>query len=273
MNKRQLHVSGINLLSRCGIAFENRYLKEIKTPRSVSLAVGTAVDRSVTCDLTEKKDKGSLLCDSDVLDIARDAAVAEMDLGDVAVDGQDEEDGWRASKGDVVDAAVDMAGFHHREAAPDINPTHVQRAWVLDIAGMEMQLAGTIDVQEGFSSIRDTKTSGKSPAKDTADKSLQLTTYSLAVRQLDGRIPDKVVLDYVIRTPKRKDVKLVQLESKRIDADLSHLIARVQAAEAVIKSGVFSPAPPDAWWCSQKMCGYWNICPYAARPVSVRVAA
>lgn len=271
--KQQLHVSGMNLLSRCGIAFENRYIKEIKTPRSVSLALGTAVDRAVTCDLTSKKDSGELLPDSDVLDIARDAAVSEMETGDVAVDGQDEDEGWTASKGAIVDAAVDMAGFHHREAAPDINPTHVQRAWVLDIAGLDMQLAGTIDVQEGSRSIRDTKTSGKSPAKDTADKSLQLTMYSLAVRQLDGKIPDKVALDYVVRTPKRKDVKLVQLESKRVDADLNHLIARVQAAEAVIKSGVFSPADPTAWWCSQRFCSYWNACPYAARPVSVRVAA
>jgi hypothetical protein len=267
--KTQLHVSGLNLLSRCGIAFEYRYLRRVPEIRSVSLAVGSAVDRAVTADLTEKKDSGKLLRADEVQDIARDALLEEWQRGDIVVNEEDAEDGWSGSKGDAVDASVDMAGFHHKAAAPAIEPTAVQRKWVLDINGLDLQLAGTIDIQEGLQSLRDTKTSAKSPVRDLADKSLQLTTYSLAVRQIDGAIPEAVGLDYIVRTPKRKELKLVQLESKRTDADMSHLVRRIEQAARVIRSGMFSPAPPDAWWCSKKFCSYWAVCPFAARPVSV----
>jgi hypothetical protein len=73
----------------------------------------------------------------------------------------------------------------------------------------------------------------------------------------------------VVRTPKRKEMKLVTLESKRTAEDLPHLARRIQSAVQVMESGLFTPAPVDAWWCSKRFCGYWNICPYAARPVSV----
>lgn len=269
MSRFQLHVSGLNLLAKCGIAFEKRYIQGIPEPRSVSLVVGSAVDRSVSLDLTNKKDAGALLPEDAVRDIARDAMNEEWGRGDVVVSEEDVDDGWKGSQGDAVDAAVDMAAFHHEYAAPLITPSHVQRAWVLDIDGIDVQLAGTIDVQESLTRIRDTKTSAKSPGKDTADKSLQLTTYALAVRTLDGKIPDSVQLDYVVRTPKRQDLKLVQLQSKRTDADLPHLVRRIQAAADVMKSGVFTPAPVDAWWCTKKFCGYWQTCPYAAHPVSI----
>lgn len=266
----QLHVSGMNLLTRCGVAFANRYLLHMPEPRSVSLIVGSAVDRSVSRDLTEKKDTGSLLADSDVKDIARDSTVEEWNSGDVQMSEEDKEDGWTAKQGDAVDAAVDLASLHHEKNAPSIEPTHIQRAWVLDTP-LGIQLAGTIDIQEGMRSIRDTKTSGKSPNKDTAALSLQLTTYAMAVNALDGGIPAKVGLDYLVRTPKRKELKLVQLESVRRPEDFQHLVNRVQIAAKIIESGIFTPAPIDSWVCSKRFCGYWETCPYAAHPVMVQV--
>lgn len=266
----QLHVSGLNLLAKCGIAFENRYLKHIEETRSVSLIVGSAVDRSVASDLNEKKDTGLLLSESDVKDIARDATVEEWQAGDVQVSEEDADDGWSPARDDAVDAAVGLAGLHHSSNAPQLEPTHVQRKWVLDTP-LGIQLAGTIDIQEGMKSIRDTKTSAKSPNKDTAALSLQLTTYAMAVDALDGGIPAMVGLDYLVRTPKRKDLKLVQIESTRNKSDFQHLVNRVAVAARIIESGVFTPAPVDSWWCSRKFCSYWSLCPYAARPVSVLI--
>ena len=57
--------------------------------------------------------------------------------------------------------------------------------------------------------IRDTKTSAKSPVPSfldgndkagTADDSEQLTAYAVASHVVDGRLPDKMVLDYLVRT-------------------------------------------------------------------------
>lgn len=266
-SKFQLHVSALNTLSKCGIQFENRYILGQKTPSNASMAVGTAVDRSVTRNLGEKITSGVLLPVEQVRDIARDALVEEWSTG-VEVAEEDAEEG-AASRDAAIDMSVDLAGLHHRAAAPGIIPTHVQREWVLDIDGLPIQLAGTIDIQEGATSIRDTKTSGKSPMKTMADTSLQLTTYALAVKAHDGRIPGIVALDYLVRTPARKEMKLVQLVSKRVDSDMPHLLERVNQASRMIETGVFMPAPVDSWWCSMKFCPYFKSCKYAARPVSV----
>lgn len=267
MSKFQLHVSGLNLLSKCGIAFERRYINGERTPTSVSAAVGIAVDRSVTEDLGNKIQSGDLLPFEQVADIARDELVRTWEK--VEAQPEDTEDGIDFSRDKAIDRAVVMSTFHRSELAPRIQATHVQRAWTLDIRGLPVQLAGTIDVQEGSRSIDDTKTCAKTPAKDLADKSLQLTTYALAVKAHDGAIPDAVRLDYIVMTPKRGDVKLVQLTSRRTVEDFNPFLARVAQASRQIEAGVFTPADPNSWACSKKFCSFWDSCPYAVRPVSV----
>ncbi len=299
--KLQLHVSGLNTLARCGIAFERRYIRGERTPRSPRLVIGSAVDRTVSADLTQKMDSGALMPDGDVQDLAHDCLVKEWESDEVVVTGQDREEGMTGSKADAIDASVSLSTLYHKKLAPKVQPTHVQRPWVLDVDGMAMplQIAGTIDVQElvqiqefgtppesglnrrqyasalrgnGLVRIRDTKTSGKSPNAKTADESLQLTTYALATLQIDGVMPAEVVLDYLVRTPKKHKLSLVQLRSSRTVDHLSHLMHRIEAAANILKQGTFSPAPPDSWWCSEKWCDFWPTCPYAARPVSVPTA-
>lgn len=258
------------MLSKCGVAFERRYIQGEKTPASPSMIVGTAVDRAVRKNLQNKIDAGILLPGDVVSDTARDALNEQWAEGVNASDDDAEEVGQ--SKGEAVDAAVSLALFHHREAAPILQPIHVARSWTMDVKGLDIQLAGEIDIQEA-DSIRDTKTSGKSPVKTAADVSLQLTTYALAARQFDGKIPERLMLDYVVRTPKRHELKLVQLETKRSWRDLNHLAERVYRTSTLIERGAFTPAPTDAWWCSKKYCGYFDSCKFAARPVTVQQTA
>lgn len=269
LGKFQLHVSGLNTLSKCGIQFEERYILGKRTPSSVSAAIGTAVDASVTTNLQEKIGSGLLLPEEQVKDIARDALLREWAASEVEESPEDAEDGIEFSRDKAIDRSVTLAGFHYENLAPIIKPTHVQRAWTLDIRGLPIQLAGTIDVQEGLDSINDTKTSAKSPVKTLADNSLQLTTYALAVKAHDGQIPKAVRLDYLVMTPKRGDTKLVQLQSSRTDKDFGPLLERVYQAHRQIESGIFTPAPPDAWWCSKKFCPFFSNCRFAVRPISV----
>ena len=267
----QLHVSGLNLLARCGERFRRRYIDGEKTPPSVSMAAGTAVDAGVTYDLTTKILTGALAPDDAVLDCARDAAASEWERG-VVLNQEDAEDGLKGSKDELIDAAVSLAGLHHQKLAPVLQPTRVQRPWVLDITGLPgtaLQLAGTIDIQEGTRAIRDTKTSAKSPNGDTADISLQLTTYALAMERFEGTIPAMVGLDYLVRTPTRKQLKVVSLESTRTVGDFDHLLERVAHASLIIQSGIFTPAPLESWWCSAKHCPYHPTCRFARRPIVV----
>jgi hypothetical protein len=149
-------------------------------------------------------------------------------------------------------------------------------------------LAGTIDIHEKFDGarmirneedemlarsvenvVRDTKTSGKSPAAGIADESDQLTEYALAIHVLEGRLPDRLVLDYLVST---KTPKIVSVPTTRTEDDIEVFYNRLVATIYSIHTGVFVPTKATDWRCSQKWCGYFDICPYAKKPKTAMVS-
>lgn len=151
-----------------------------------------------------------------------------------------------------------------------------------------LDLAGEQDIVEDFPilsgvgglTIRDTKTSGKSPVKSLmdgnkspgiADDSDQLTAYALASLVFDKKLPDLMVLDYLVYTPARHDTKYVPTKTVRDMDDVNVFLNRFANAVHAYKRGIFVPAKPDWWGCSERYCGYWNMCPYAKRRTQMLV--
>lgn len=275
--KPQLHYSALDTYSKCGEQYRRRYIEGEKIPPGIALIVGTAVDKSVSKDLVSKRDTKVLLTLDEVKSEAFDAFGKSWDQGirvtKEDLDGRD----LGAFKGENIDKAIRLSELHHRELAPSIEPLHVQREWAIDI-GEDFDIVGTIDVQTEEKTnvvtfkgpqlrvgIIDTKTAGKSPPADQAEKSLQLTAYSFAVKVLDNRMPDYVGLNFLVdnKTPVVK-----QLRSVRTELDFEPFLARVHAATEGTRKGVFIPARPDDWWCNQRWCGYFDTCGYVRRPVS-----
>ncbi|MDM7994661.1 MAG: PD-(D/E)XK nuclease family protein [Acidobacteriota bacterium] len=261
--KPQLHVSGLETLSKCGIQFENIYIRNLREAPGISLLVGKATHRVVEKNLRHKIQHKALLSFEEVKDTARDALVSEWNSGEVRLDEDELKLGLKAVKDQAIDKSVRLSGLHHKELAPVLNPTHVERKWCIELPGYPMDLAGTLDIQEGSASVRDTKTSAKTPSKTIADESLQLTAYALAVKVIDGIEISEVKLDYLIDI---KEPKKETFSSKR-DADhFKALLARVERAVKVIEKGAFFPARETDWWCSEKYCGFFRTCPYVRRP-------
>lgn len=263
MTKPQYHPSGLETWSACGEQFRRRYIEGEKTPPPAAMVVGCAVDRGVRADLGHKIETGELLPTEAAKDAARDALESEWQ-GEVLLDEGE-------SKGSSIDKTVGLAGLHHSEIAPALEPTHVARKCVLEVEGCGFQLAGEIDVQEGSKSIRDTKTRKRPPVVSEADNSLQLTAYSLFAKVADGRPPDFVALDVLVETPKTKKRKTVILRSTRDQQDYQAFLNRVAIMDDAIKKGVFHPARQDDWRCSEKWCGYFDTCRYARSPKTVSV--
>lgn len=147
-----------------------------------------------------------------------------------------------------------------------------------------MDCAGEQDIVEahvnGQLVIRDTKTSGKSPTKSLmdgntqpgiADDSDQLTMYAMASKVFDNKLPDLMVLDYLVYTPARHDTKYVPTKTTRNLDDINVFLNRFANAVHAYKRGIFVPAKADWWGCSEKYCGYWDMCPYAKRPKLIQI--
>jgi hypothetical protein len=263
--------SQLTMLSRCGEQYRRRYIEGEKIPPAIAMLVGRAVDESVTDNLTTKIEHGTLLPLEQVRAKARDTFSNTWAGEGVFLTDEDVALGPARVKGEAVDKSVRLAELHARQVAPGISPTAVQRRWEVSLekAGYAATLVGVLDIQEGSKRIRDTKTSGKSPSEDQADKSDQLTLYALGAKVIDGAIPDELSLDYLVDT---KTPKVVQLVSKRTEADFGPVLRRVERALEVIQAGAFTPANPETdWWCSKSSCGYWASCPFVRRGATVTV--
>jgi hypothetical protein len=262
----QLHFSGLAMLWKCGVKFEFRYVKGIRRPQTSALVVGKGVDSAANANLQNKIDKQELLPLEQVTEIARDAVVSAVNEEGLQPEaGQTE----AAARDLSIDKAVRLVTAHAEKLAPKLKPKSVQKKWSLTIPGFPFDLVGTRDLDETDGAIRDLKTSKKSPNRNAADISEQLTTYALSKFSYEGVMPPKVALDTVVDL--KRETKVVTQESVRTKDDFQVLMARTENAARVIESGIFTPALPDAWWCSEKWCEYATICPYFRRPISVAI--
>lgn len=264
--KPQLHFSGLDKLWTCGEQFRRIYIEMERPTRGTYMAVGSGVDAAVNRNLENKILTGELLSVQEIKDVARDSAEIQWKVGDISLDADEVKLGLKQARADSIDKAVRLAELHAKDIAPNLKPTHVQRPWALELNGFPFDIVGTIDVQEGTESVRDTKTSGKSPNKDIADMSDQMTMYSLAIRTIDGVAPKAVALDYLIdnKTPVAKT-----FTSDRSDDDFRTLLYRLENAAEVIQKQAFTPARPTDWVCSAKWCNFHSSCRYAKNPKSI----
>jgi hypothetical protein len=304
--RKQLHQSGLEMLSKCGIQFEFRYLKGIKRKPNAFLLCGTATDKAVTTDLNHKIQTGELESEDVLLDIARDSIENSPEKNDIEL--EDEEVGNSVSSviSETKDKAVRLVKAHHAEIAPIIQPTHTARRFSINMdkwlrtkgkqiheqaenaenpwlkrvqhqqaahlnaaARDGFDFVGEQDVVEKTETslvIRDTKTSKKSPSSDIADSSNQLSAYALASQVLDGKLPDALKLDYLIDL--KKSTKTMTIESRRDEESTMAYLNRLVNGITSIRSGVFVPAPDQAWWCAEKWCSYHSICPHVKHSVT-----
>jgi hypothetical protein len=302
--RKQLHQSGSEMLSKCGIQFSFRYVLGIRRPPSAFLICGKAVDRGVTVDLDHKIATGELEKESTVLDIVRDTVVNDKEASEIQLSESDKGKSVEQVIGETADKGVRLAKAHHNVIAPEIRPVQTARkfsidmdrflrarakdfhrqadlqadkqaAKVLDLQAQYLNVAardgvdfvGEMDIVEKFRVdesdklvIRDTKTSSKSPAANVASESHQLSAYSLASSVLEKKLPDAVKLDYLVDL--KSGPKTMTVESVRDGQDVNAYLNRTVNQIAVIQSGMFTPAPNAAWWCSAKWCAYHHICPH-----------
>ncbi len=265
--KPQLHISAINMLSFCGEQFRRRYILKEKRPPGVAMIVGTATDRSVTANLQSKITDKKLLAIDQVKQIASDSLKTEWQTG-IELDQEEAMLGAEKVKGNAIDKAVRLSVLHASNLAPVLDPTHVQRPWVVELNGYPLDLAGTIDVQEGSIAIRDTKTKAKSPSEGAADQDTQLTAYALAAKVIDGRAPEKVTLDCLVDNK----VPVVKVfSSTRNEADFDAFLARVENAVLALQAGVFVPAKQTDPLCSPKYCGFFSTCKFVMQPKQFQI--
>jgi hypothetical protein len=212
--RRQYHQSTVEMVSKCGVQAEFRYVAGIRSRPKSFLMCGTATDKSVSTDLDCKISTGELEKEDVLLDVARDAI--EHYPGKEELQPEDDEVGRSIEEivASTKDKAVRLVKAHHGNIAPEIQPRQTarrfainldkwlrgraseihaqaedaptpwlkralhQQARYLNVAARDgTDFVGEQDIVEEIDKqiiIRDTKTSKKSPSSDTAHESHQV---------------------------------------------------------------------------------------------------
>lgn len=250
--KPHLSPSQLNMLARCPMQYKYRYIDGIKVRPGVALTIGSTVHESVEDDLRHKMDnEGVLMEDENV----KDNAASRFEANFL----KDEPDLGEMEKGTAKDQSVTLSVLHHVALAPMIEPVALEEKLPLILNGFPFDLLGYIDIRE-YEAIRDTKTKGRTPPKSEIDTDLQFTVYSLLYKKHFGTIPD-IHIDCIVKT---KKPKAVTISTSRSKAHHQQLIRRIEIASQIIEAGIFAPALPGTWWCSERFCGYWSRCPFGA---------
>ncbi len=249
--------SGLNTYQMCGLRYEYAYLKKIFIPPAVALISGGGVAQSSEKDLQNKIDKGELLPDEAVKELARDAVVHRWKEEGVRLVGEEQESkGEERVKAETIDLTVNMATVHHKKLAPAIDPFAVEVWWEVELGSTGWTVRGRKDVVEKDYTIRDLKTTNKKPNKNSEHSNAQMTMYSMA-HWAKTRIHPPLVMDYIVKgsdTP-------ITLPTSRTETDYQRLLARLQASIRGIEAGIFIPTNPENWWCTHRFCGYSQMCP------------
>jgi len=243
--------SSLSTYMRCGIQYAMRYVEGIKTPPAVALITGSAGHKGVEVNMVQKIDTRVDL----PLDEVLDATAGEFDVR------AEEVEDWEGVKpGAEKDNIIGLMKVVHTKHFPKVQPAQVEQEYILDIQGQKMK--AYIDLIDDRDVVRDNKFVKRAKSQGDTDKDMQLSLYSYATRKTD------VAFDCMIKG--KNDVKTVT--SKRDIRDWERIETIIPALVKGIKAGIFLPAEPTHWCCSEKFCGYWNLCPQGGkRTNAVRV--
>ena len=276
--KPQLHQSHLAMLYRCGEKFRRVVLDGEREPATTPLVIGTASHASIAINLNNKIEKGTLLTRDAVRDYSRDQFVKAWQETAIMLNDEERADGLQRTKDHAQDTTIELVMVHHYDLAPKIFPVSVERKWVLEAPGFPFDMSGTIDIDElqeidkekgiwlpkPIVRIRDTKTRGRNLGQREVDASEQYTFYAMAKTLIDGKEPDWVVQDNIIKPTPTRPAYVISYKSKRTQDDFTVARRRFAQACKVIEQGAFTPACPSDWWCSKQFCGFAadGSCPY-----------
>lgn len=259
---KHVSASSLNLFERCGIAWEFRYVKKIKTTPGIGMSIGLAVHEVASQILKFKcRHDGQLLENEKVMELAKIAIVDQIQLNGLKLNEDEMKQGYDSVVAEAEDLVVGYSELYLKELAPHINPVNedhveVERRFSIPDFGFECLCYLDVDQEKGF---RDLKTAGASKATQAvADANQQYTFYGLEHFARKKELP-VIWQDTIKRT---KTPKAIIFQTFRTEQDLNTLIERLRVFERMVKAGNFIPSPPDTWACTKKFCDYWSLCKY-----------
>jgi len=252
-----LSASSVTTFLRCGKQWYYAYVAGVKSPPSLRAIRGIAVHAAVEMDMRQKMTTQVDVPVADMID-AYDTSWHEETVNGFAISDE--------NPGQVKDKGVELIELYHRDVAPTIQPVMVEEPIQFNINGQaysgQIDLGSEVDYEPDWGPterrlvIRDTKTTGRTPAEGTY--LLNMTGYAISQRQVTGKPEADTVLDYLIAL-KEPVYKEIRMGGPITDAQIRQFAGVIDDVSSAVNAGRFVPNGIISGACS--WCGYKATCP------------
>jgi hypothetical protein len=248
-----LSVSSINTFLKCPLRWRHRYIDRLYEPPSGAMILGSSVGAAEGHAYQLQVDEEDRPSTEDVLDLFAE------EFDDRA---EREEVQWGSeSAGSIKDVGVLAVKAYERDIVPAVKPISVEREIILDFEGVDWKLKGFLDLEEEDGAVVDLKVRKSKLGAADALSDPQPTSYLLGRRAEGNPAPE-----FRYHTMVKAKVPYAEVVSTvRTDRQLDAFTDRVYQVAAEIawrlEMDNWSGAVPGAWWCSERMCGFWQSCP------------
>lgn len=236
----RLSYSRVDTYERCPLLFKFRHIDKMPSTPSPDLSWGSAIHSALEVWWSQK------LPSPPPVEVLYRALYEHWDDSGFADIDRDTKLEWYRHARDVLTR-------HHQIYAADYRPAVACEQWFeLDI-GDSIAVRGSIDhvarTASGGLGVVDWKTNRRARSRRDVADSLQLAIYTLAARELWGREPEWVALDFVVPG--------LRVTVDRADIDVEAALTRIRSVAAKVQAETFAPTPsPLCGWCD-----FRSVCP------------
>lgn len=246
--------SMLGLWFRCGMAFQFRYLEGLIIPPGIAARRGSAFHKACDENHKQKIDSYQDLPLDHLQDVTRDSYMNLIRDEGIFIPKDDQSAKDRLLNEGLNDAILATKTYREKIAS-QIQPVETEKYYINDI-GLNLPICGIIDVIDSEQVEHDFKTANKRKGSAFFSSAMQPTFYIL-LRYLRENVMPR--FKYHVITVKGE---LQEEETTRGKQDFNRLILYIQLFLRSLKRGIYKPAEPGHWMCSEKWCGYYGICKY-----------
>lgn len=255
MTITSIHQSQLGQFLRCSEQFRRRYINGEIIPPGVAAHRGRGFHKAAEVNHVQKVESKKDLPADDLKDAARDEFLKSSKDQGVFIPKSKASDTKQIIQ-QAFDETINATGFYSETIAHTIDPVAAELRIETDI-GLSMPIEGTLDLIVP-QAIRDFKVRGKRSAASWAHNELQVDFYWELYREQFEEYPQYFQYDEIIMLKTKTD--WVATETKRESPE--RLKAYCNLFIRALETGLFPPAQPDSWQCSEAWCGWYKVCAY-----------
>lgn len=265
MSSKKMHPvvrqSSLNMLWRCGIQYHRRYdLGEIMPP-GIAMLRGSSFHAGAAHNLSQKIASGVDLPVKEIVDFAVTDFTGRINQG-YFLTPDEKAIGAKKVIAETKDSLPRFCDAFCSVISPRIQPVWVEEEITIELPE-KCDLSGILDCATK-DTLYEFKTRSRRPPERDVHIDPQLTFYAMLFRFKAENLPSHILQENVI--DRKGAAEVVGFETTRRERDIVMLINRVNNALKVIEAQAYVPAPPTAWWCDERFCGYALSCPYYTNP-------